>query len=156
MAFDIRSIPMDIEPGEGVTRITVRPGDLYPVIITRIQEVLAGANPSELLATAERGGSARADVLLANARQLPAEAWNDAQMPREEFTALPYSAFVKRNGLAIPELLGALDPQTRQDVERMIARGYALEIALGWFSQAIRLEFGAYDLTITKDEAYRI
>ena len=73
--FDVNNVSMTIEPGEGITRITVRPADLYPAIIERIQEVLAGANPNELLASAERGGSARADVLVANARQVGSQAW---------------------------------------------------------------------------------
>lgn len=154
--FDIRSIPMQVKPGDGVTTITVAPGDMYPAIIGRILDVLAGSNPSELLATAERGGSARADVLIANARQLDAQAWSDALAPRDEFTALPYFAFVEKNGRARPDMLALLDQNTRPQVERMIYRGYALEIAMGWFLHAARLEFGACDVTITRDEAYKL
>ena len=154
--FDVNNVSMTIEPGEGITRITVRPADLYPAIIERIQEVLAGANPNELLASAERGGSARADVLVANARQVGSQAWADALTPREEFISLPYFSFVERNGRARPEMLALLNEETRPQVERMIYRGYALEITYGWFCQAIRLEFGAYDLTIERDEAYRL
>lgn len=153
--FTIQSIPMTIEPGE-VTKITVKPEDLYPVVIARIREVLKGANPSELLASTERGGSARADVLVANARALPEGAWGDALLPRGEFINLPYFAFVEKNGLARQDMLDLLDKKTRPLVQRMIQRGYALEIAYGWFCQAIRLEFGAYDMTITRNEDFKL
>ena len=158
MMFDITKIPMQIEkPEDGSpVKVVIDPADVYPAIIVRIQEVLKGGNPSELLASAERGGSARADILVKNARALPEPAWSDALLPREEFTPLPYASFVERNGLARADLLNALDQSIRAAVERMIYRGYALEIAYGWFCQALRLEYGAYDLTINRDEAYRL
>lgn len=154
--FDVKSIPMSIVQGESVTEVTVNPEELYPAMIARIREVLDGANPSEILASTERGGSARADVLIANARTLPEQAWQDALRRRDEFTSLPYSSFVKKNGRAREDILQALDTPTREAVVRMIQRGYALEIAYGWFCQALRLAFGAYELTITRDEAYRL
>jgi len=61
------------------------PDDLYPAIVARIQDCLEGANPVELLATTERGGSWRADALMANVRALPEEAWQDALRPRSDF-----------------------------------------------------------------------
>jgi len=154
--FDIKSIPMEIEKSGKVTKITVRPEDFYPTVIVRIQEVLAGANPSELLASAERGGSARADILVRNARTLPEQAWFDALVPRSEFIGLPYFSFVEKNGVARQNILELLDKGTRAQVESMIQRGYALEIALGWFCQAVRLEFGAYDLTVTRNEDFKL
>ena len=153
--FNIKTILMEIEPGN-VTKITVKPEDFYPVVIARIREVLKGANPSELLASTERGGSARADVLTRNARAIPEEAWGDALLPRSEFIDLPYFSFVEKNGMARKNMLAMLDKKTSPLVERMIKRGYALEIALGWFCQAIRLEFGAYDLTITRNEDFKL
>jgi hypothetical protein len=154
--FNIKDLTMDVQPGDGITKIVVQPDNMYPVIITRIQEVLAGANPNELLATAERGGSARADVLIQNARALPEQAWQDALTPRSEFTVLPYGAFVERNGQARQDMITVLSPATQADVIRMIQRGYALEIAYGWFCQAVRLEYGSYDLTIDRDEDYKL
>lgn len=156
MSFNISALPMQVTEGDGVTNVVVSPEDVYPVMIARIQDVLAGANPSELLASAERGGSARADVLVANARELPEQAWQDALLPRNEFTSLPYSAFVEKNGRARQDMLALLDETTRDQVTRMIQRGYALEIAYGWFCQAIRLEYGAYNLTINRNDAYRL
>jgi hypothetical protein len=148
MGFDIRSISMDIQPGEGITRITVAPEDLYPAMIQRIQEVLSGANPNEILASTERGGNARADRLIAEAKALPADAWDDALKPRGDFIGLPYFSVVEKNGRLREELVTVLAPKTRPDVMRMVQRGYALEIAMGWFLHAARLEFGAIDTTI--------
>ena len=156
MSFNISALPMQINQGDGITTIVVNPEDMYPVIIARIQDVLSGANPSELLASAERGGSARADVLVANARQLPEQAWQDALLPRDEFTILPYAAFVEKNGRAKQEILDALNEETQAVVIRMIQRGYALEIAYGWFCQAIRLEYGSYDLTVNRNDDYKL
>lgn len=154
--FDIKTIPMEINKRDEVTSVVVNPADLYPLIVDRIKEVLAGANPSELLASVERGGSARADRLIGDARSLPSDAWGDALRPRNEFVELPYFAFVEKNGRARQNMLDLLTPDKRVEVERMIHRGYALEIAYGWFCQALRLEFGAYDLTIDRDEAYKL
>jgi len=154
--FDIKTIKMVIEAGDVITKITVNPEDFYPVIIDRIKEVLNGSNPNELLASAERGGSARADILTANARELPEQAWLDALEPRSQFISLPYGAFVEKNGRARQEMLAILDDETKALVIRMIQRGYALEVAYGWFCQAIRLEFGSYDLTINRNEAFKL
>jgi len=148
--FDIKSILMEITDGEdGVKHITIHPEDLYPAIIIRIQEVLAGANPTELLATSERGGTARADILLANARALPERAWEDALCPREQFIAIPYLSVVEKNGKIRAELMEAFSKSLRPEIERMVARGNALEVALGWFLHALRLEYGGTINTIT-------
>ena len=156
--FDITKIPMQVnksDDGQPV-KVTIAPAEVYPVMIARILEVLAGANPSELLASAERGGSARADVLVKNARSLPEQAWSDALLPRNEFVSLPYFSFVKRNGGIQTDMLAILDKKKKSEVERMIYRGYALEIAYGWFCQAFRLEYGAYDLTVERDENFKL
>ena len=147
--FEITKVPMEVEPGENGVQVTVHPEDLYPTIIARIQECLEGANPVELLATTERGGSRRADVLIKNARALPAEAWQDALRPREEFIALPYGSFVVKNGGINQVMFSALDSSIRAEVSRMINRGFALEVALGWFLHALRLHYGAHNTTIT-------
>lgn len=141
--FDIKTIQMKIEPDAGVTKILVAPEDLYPPIIARILDVLAGANPNELLASTERGGSARADRLIAEARALPIQAWKDALIARDEFSAAEYFAFVERNGRLKESMLKMLPLKSQVEVRRMVERGYALEIALGWFLHAVRLEFGA-------------
>lgn len=148
MAFDIKSIPMTIVEGDGITKISVAPEDLYPALIERIKEVLAGANPSEILASLERGGNARADRLIAEARNLPEEAWTDALRPRSEFTEAAYFSFVERNGGLKESMLNLLPAKAKVEVKKMVARGYALEICMGWFLHAIRLEFGACDTTI--------
>ena len=154
--FDIKSIPMTVERGDGTTKIEVAPEDLYPAMIARIQEVLKGANPNEILASMERGGSARADRLIAEARAIPETAWEDALRPRDEFIQADYFSFVERNGRLKESMLSFVQPKTRPDVRRMVARGYALEIAMGWFLHAARLEFGVCDTTITRNEAYRL
>lgn len=146
--FDIKSIPMEVEKGEGVTKVLVAPEELYPAVIERIQEVLEGANPNELLASTERGGSARADRLVAEARALPESAWKDALTPRADFIDAPYFAFVEKNGRLKESMLEMLPEETQPYALRMVQRGYALEIAMGWFLHAIRLEFGACDTTI--------
>lgn len=146
--FDIQSIPMTVEKDEGVTKIEIAPEDLYPAMIARIQEVLKGANPNEILASMERGGNARADRLIAEARALPERAWEDALRPRDEFIEAEYFAFVERNGRLREGMLNMVSPKVRPEIRRMVERGYALEIAMGWFLHAIRLEFGACDTTI--------
>jgi len=147
--FDIKSIPMTVEKNGNVTKITVHPADLYPVIIARIRDVLVGANPNELLASTERGGSARADRLVAEARNLPEQAWLDAVCHRNEYGSADYFSFVERNGRLKESMMELLPDKARGEVLRMVQRGYALEIAMGWFLHAIRLEFGACDTTIT-------
>lgn len=147
--FEITAIPMEIEAGEGVTKVIVHPEDLYPAMVARVFEVLGGANPTEILALPERGGVERANRLMANARGLPVQAWEDALRPREEFCELPYGAFVERNGGVKVQMLEALAKGKRAEVERMVQRGFALEIAMGWFLHALRLALGAVDVTIT-------
>lgn len=156
MGFDIKSIPMEIKKGEETTKVSVAPEDLYPSTIQRIKEVLAGANPIELLASDERGGNSRANRLIVEARALPEEAWEDALKPRDEFIQVSYFSFVERNGRLKEEMLDLVIPDVQEEVKRMVARGYALEIAMGWFLHAIRLEFGACDTTIGRNEAYRL
>jgi len=145
--FDILDIPHEVveeEINEQPVKVYVfYAEDLYPAVIGRIRDVLAGANPSELLATTERGGSARADVLLKNARALPTEAWDDALRPREQFIAeVPYFSVVSKNGRENQEFISLLPKAKQADVLQMVHRGFALEIALGWFSHALRLAIG--------------
>lgn len=156
--FSVLDLPMEIEHHEGETPTIVRinPQDIYPVVIARIQEVLNGAMPIELFATSERGGTARADVLINNARKLPPQAWSDALLPRTNFIDLSYSAFVRPNGGIKEDMVNALESDARSRVLQMLRRGYALEIAYGWFCQALRLAVGSYDLTINRDENYRL
>lgn len=154
--FDISDIPMTVTPGNGITVVSVNPGDLYPAMVARVQAVLAGEQPVELFALSERGGMARADTLVANARALPAEAWTDALLPRDQFSPWPYFTLVERNGRERQDLLEQLPKADRAQALRMIQRGHALEICLGWFLHALRLKYGALDTTITRDEAYKL
>ncbi len=151
--FDIQSVPMTVTKGEGFTHILVAPEELYPAMIARIQEVLAGANPNEILAPTERGGSARADRLINEARALPEQAWKDALRSRSEFHEAEYFAFVEKNGRLKEGMLAMLPTKTRPEVRRMVERGYALEIAMGWFLHAARLEYGAINVDITPQSA---
>ena len=131
--IDILAIPMKLEHHDGETPsvVEVSASELYPAVIARIQEVLAGAQPTELFALIARGGNARAEALVANARKLPAQAWKDALRSRDEFGELPYAAFVDRNGTVNEQLIGKLPKPDQADVRRMIQRGFALEICLG-------------------------
>jgi hypothetical protein len=81
--------------------------------------------------------------LIAEARALPAQAWTDALTARDEFSQAEYFAFVERNGRLKESMLKILPVKSQGEVRRMVERGYALEIALGWFLHAVRLEFGA-------------
>lgn len=146
--LNIRSLIHEIREKEGVTELDVFCEELYPAVIDRIQEVLDGANPLEVLATSERGGTARADILIANARALPAQAWKDALRPRDEFTSVSYAMVADKQGKPRDDLLGMFSLESQKEVTRMIQRGTALEIALGWFLHAARLEFGAINTTI--------
>lgn len=146
--FDIKSLKMNIEKGEGPVQVTIAPQDLYPPMVERIQDVLKGANPTEILASTERGGNARADRLISEARNLPEQAWVDALRPRSEFSDASYFSFVQPNGRLKNSMMDLVAPKTRPDVLRMVQRGYALETAMGWFLHALRLEFGQVDVTI--------
>lgn len=151
--FDVMTLKMSLDESGDKPRIVIHQEDLYPPVIARIKEVLeSGETPVELLAMPKKGGGARAQTLLDTARNLPEEAWDDALKPRAEFHATSYQSFVDRNGKVNAAVLDLLKATERKEVERMINRGFALEVALGWFSQALRLRVGGYRLRITKGE----
>jgi len=153
MLFDVKTLKMEIDESGDKPQIVIHQEDLYPPIIARIVEVLdSNEPPLELVALPEKGGWARAETLLKTARELPAEAWEDALKPRDEFHEVSYQSVVDRNGKVNTTMLNMLKAEDRKAVERLVNRGFALEVALGWFSQALRLRVGGYRLRITKGE----
>jgi len=156
MFFDVLSIPHEKSAENGIPVYSFSASDLYPAMIDRIKKVVfEGDNPSEILAPTDRGGNARADILLATARNLPEQAWEDALKPRDEFTNVPYFSVVKKNGGVVGEVLESFDKSTREEVTHMIERGYALEVALGWFSHALRLQVGTNINRIRKEDPFK-
>jgi len=152
MFFDVLTIPHEKSAEGGVPVYSFSAADLYPALIERIKKVIFdGDNPSEILAPTERGGTARADRLLETARSLPPQAWDDALKPRDEFTEIPYQAVVAKNGGMIESVVASFDDKTAKDVVKMVNRGYALEVALGWFSHALRLQVGTNINRIRKE-----
>jgi hypothetical protein len=133
---------------------------LYPAMIERIVDVLENdLVPYELYATPERGGTARAERLLANAKALPPKAWKDALISRDKFTSLAYGAFVGPNKGVNMNMVEALRDDVKSDVQTMINRGYALEIAYGWAAHALRIKVGSHVFRITpkeKPSAFRL
>ena len=93
--FQFATIPMTIDQEDELQRFTVHPDDLYPAVITRIQECLAGASPEELH---------ESKYLLTMARAIPANAWADALLPREESLGVDLDSFVQ-DGKTKPALL---------------------------------------------------
>lgn len=148
--FQFAKIPMEVTEEDGLKKFTVHPDDLYPAVITRIQAVLAGEEPVELQGSR---------YLVTMAREIPAQAWQDAQSPREEFIDVPWASFV-HDGKPDTLLLEMVHPNRRAEVERMVNRGMALEVARKWFTRSLGHEYGQCNLHITTgkndDKAYRL
>ena len=157
--FEILDVPHEEKKeifGESKTPVSVYEFEtetLYPFMIERIVDVLEnGLAPYELYATPERGGLGRAERLLANAKALPKEAWEDALISRDKFTPLAYSSFVVPNKGVNLSMVNSLKDDIQKDVIKMVNRGYALEIAYGWAAHALRLKVGSHVLRITPKE----
>lgn len=140
MAFD----PLQIASVEDrpdlpeLNTYAVAASELYPPTIARIGEVLeAGGIPQELVDPDPPIGVSReqgALRLLSNARRVPAGAWEDALVSRDEV-----------NG-----------------AERLEARAQALEVARHWFTRALHMSTGGGGLNLhilnngPEDAAYRL
>ena len=151
--FDVTKLTMTIGEEDGQPSILIDPKDLYPAVLERIQEVLeTGSTPSELMALTERGGNARAEILLATARALPQDAWINALIPRSEFYPdVPYISLDKRESL-----FPLIDANYLPTVQALCTRGDALELALGWFLHALRLALGGFNAKISKNPDYKL
>jgi hypothetical protein len=107
--------------------------------------------PSELDAPILRGGGDRMYRLVRNALALPVEAWEWALIDRDQFYPnIPYQP--KGDWLQSLEM----SEESRTAVMRVQARGYALEIALGWYLHALRLKIGGSYSDIGRDLRYRL
>lgn len=140
----------NIETVDGVQYVTIDPHIMYPAVIERIhtviQEELA---PTELIQQRinEAGevvvSTDRMKTLLNNAKSLPPSAWEDARSHR--------NAFDSPVGYAPPRHRPPRDTfssEAQGRIERIWQRGDALEVALGWFLQALRCKIGGSNNTI--------
>lgn len=184
MAFVATQFVSEIVERNGVKECWIDPAVMYPAAVEHIKEVLKMARSSgaleelttpetgevtvgayvrrimagdlsqhtpELVATPERGGDARARQLVLNAAQLPDSAWKDALTDRDKVhPEIPFSI-----DLDLLVRVGA-SKDAIQAAQRVKQRGVALEIALGWFLQALRLEIGGSNNTIGRDMRYRL
>lgn len=148
--FQFDNIPMEEAVEDELPKFTVHPDHLYPAVIERIQECLAGAPADELH---------ESKYLVTMAKQIPAQAWEDALLPRDEFSELPFFVFVQ-DGQKNVALLDSLADEFRAPVERMVDRGMALELARKWFTRSLGYEYGRCNLHITTgindDKAFRL
>lgn len=148
--FQFAEIPMVIDQEDGVQRFTIHPDDLYPAVIERIKACLAGEPATELVDS---------KYLVTMAKQIPADAWADALLPRDQFIGVEYSTFVQ-DGKPRAELLEMVAAEFRGDVVRMINRGMALDLARRWFTRSLGYAYGQCSLHITTgkndDKAFRL
>ena len=149
--FQFENIPMEVADEDGMKKFTIHPDDLYPAVIARIHDVLAGkAEPVELRDS---------KYLVTMARGVPATAWGDALLPRDQFIDVPFAAFVQ-DGKPNEMLLRMVHPDRKAEVERMVQRGLALEVARKWFTRSLGHEYGQCNLHITTgkndDKAFRL
>jgi hypothetical protein len=142
----------DIETVDGVQNVTIDPAIMYPAVIARIRYCLdEKVFPAELIQSRmdEDGKPVvltdRAATLFANARLLAdvsSSAWDDALEHRENFFAgRVYAPPGKRS-------LDLYADNLKADIQQLWYRGDALEIALGWFLQALRCKIGGSNNTI--------
>lgn len=156
--------------------VEVKPSVLYPGIVIRIREVLGGSGGvvEELLYPA---GSLRGDryALVANwerrAKQVSQETWDDALTPRDQLPKLPNyvgldnlikvgaRATLGNDAAATAEMDGFGYTKSEQKVIlRMAKRAYALELALGWFQEAVRVIAPRHfaEIKIERDLDYKL
>lgn len=162
--FDARALFDDIdEAGTLLVRWSV----LYPVVIARIREVAAAGDgltpeqggerglPSELIDAEHRGhpdvdplGAARR--LRRLCRRMPATAWDDALLPREQFADVPTP------GLSPEQYVTAAtadDDSIDDRIRRLFFRAAALEYARLWFTRAIKNQMqGQLKLKLIPDD----
>lgn len=148
--FQFENIEMVIVEGE-IKQFTVHPDHLYPAVIDRIREVLAGEDaPTELK---------QSTYLVSMAKALPESAWDDALLGRHLFIDVPFATFVQ-DGKPRQDLIDMLQDYLKADVLRMVNRGLALDIARRWFTRSLGNEYGRCDLHITTgiedDKAFRL
>ena len=134
MSFDLRaSIPMEVMEEDGLPKITVAADVLYPILIRRIRDVLAGADePVEL---------GISTYLVQEALLIPDEAWEDALLRREEFHEAAFSSFAVK-GKPNYAMIGLLQADVRPSIERMVWRGLALDLTRRWFTRSLPNVFG--------------
>lgn len=138
-----------VEAIDGSQYVTIDPNVMYPAVFERIEYVLTNnAIPDELIYHQIIDGevigqSDRAKRLLRSAKALPDSAWEDARKHRKEFiTFVGYLAPNKRPPLEI------YASDIHDAVQRLWARGDALEVAVGWFLHALRIKIGGSKNTI--------
>lgn len=143
----------------GIQYVTVDPDIMYPAVIARIRDILDNriAIPDEL--RQERVNDAgfvevvidRAKYLRNAAAAVPPQVWSNALKPRSEFSRyLTYQPVKNRAPL---ELYADV---YRDDLSVINKRGDALEIALGWFLQALRCKIGGSNVHILRSVHYNV
>jgi len=138
-----------LERVDGEQSVTIDPSVIYPAVIERIRYCLAeNVFPSELVQSRvdETGepvvSTDRAKTLLSNARRLPDSAWADALAHRQLFFVGRVYQTPKRRDISL------YAKSLQSDIERLWLRGDALEVAMGWFLQALRCRIGGSNNTI--------
>lgn len=146
------------------------------------------APPAELMMPRDRlapgvSPSVKADAWIGRAQAITEEAWNDALTPREALPALPLpvnwealvglGSFLTQsrqaltanllaerlyNGQLPPWLAGYVTDEMLATVERRARRAYALDFALAWFQQAMRVASptGRVVMRITRNDDYKL
>ena len=116
----------------------VDPATMFPATLARIQEVLTGKLPTEIVAPGWKGHPLRepaTDRFLRQAEAFPPEAWKLAEM--EDFQIDP----------------DELEPRLLADKQ---LRGVVLDFAESWFKRALALKVGrGLRLHISRNSAYR-
>lgn len=142
-----------IEQVDGEYYVTIDPAVMYPAVIDRIRYCLdENVFPSELIQNrADEAGNPtistdRATTLLRNARQLPDTAWYEALLHRQDFFGGKVYTTPDRRNIAL------YAKNLQADIQRVWERGDALEVALGWFLQALRCRIGGSNNTILAGE----
>lgn len=103
-------VEQEERPGSEYECYQVEPGEMYPAMLDHIEAVLAGEDPYENVMARSAG-----DVRLyhSQAQRLDSQAWGLARVPRDDF-------------------------DDAADVEDLMLRGEALEIARLWFTALMR------------------
>jgi len=145
--------------------VQIDPAIMYPATIARIQECMTLWRQQivehgeadiqecapELCAPKYRGGTGRAVQLMKNALAVPDDGWQFAMLDRREFyPALDYPA-----PIAFFESVG-VGPDFLEVARQVNARGDALEVAVGWFLHALRLQLGGTNNQIKHDLRWRV
>lgn len=121
--YDAKSLTTDEDRPKDANRswFAVDPDVIYPVTISRIQEVLAAdVYPEELSdpATDPRIDSRSAGkIILNDAKRVSEEEWDNALKHRQSFDGI-------------------------KDIRKIELRAFALDVARRWFTQALHVQVG--------------